>query len=176
MDSVGAGEGGKIWENGIEKIFYEKNKKKIHLKKRWTFWSFIWTKGTNSLVFLKKLGTSLYHFKINNGERHRFNETLSNPWMSNAVLVEVRQQTSEKVKDVCCCSVAQLCPTLCYVRPPYSSLSPTVCLSSCPLHRQCHPAISSSDTLLSFCLQSFPASKAFPMSWLLASGDQNTGP
>ena len=38
-----------------------------------------------------------------------------------------------------------------------------------------HPAISSSDTLFSFCSQSFPASGTFPMSWLFSSDDQNTG-
>ena len=54
------------------------------------------------------------------------------------------------------------------------SLSPH-CPSSCPLHQWCHPAISSSDTLLSFCPQSFPASGNFPMSQLFAPDDQNTG-
>ena len=39
----------------------------------------------------------------------------------------------------------------------------------------CHPTITSSDALFSFCPQSFLASAAFPMSWLFASGDQNTG-
>ena len=38
-----------------------------------------------------------------------------------------------------------------------------------------HPAISSSNALLSFCPQSFPASGTFPISRLFASGDQNTG-
>ena len=33
-----------------------------------------------------------------------------------------------------------------------------VCSSSCPLHQWCYPAISSSDALFSFCLQSFPES------------------
>ena len=36
-------------------------------------------------------------------------------------------------------------------------------------------SISSSDTLISFCLQSFPSSGTFPMSCLFASDDQNTG-
>ena len=36
-------------------------------------------------------------------------------------------------------------------------------------------SISSSDTLISFCLQSFPSSVTFPMSRLFASDDQNTG-
>ena len=44
-----------------------------------------------------------------------------------------------------------------------------------PLHQWCHPAISSTVFLFSFCPQSFPASGTFPISWLLASGDQNTG-
>ena len=43
------------------------------------------------------------------------------------------------------------------------------------LHRCCHPAISSSDSLFSFCLQSFPASGNFPMSQLFTPYDQNTG-
>ena len=51
---------------------------------------------------------------------------------------------------------------------------PEVCLGSCPLHRWCHPAISSFDDLFSY-TQSFPASRTFPMSRLLASDDQSTG-
>ena len=45
---------------------------------------------------------------------------------------------------------------------------------SCPLNQWCHLAISFSDTLFSYCPQSFPASGTFLMSQLLASGDQNT--
>ena len=48
-----------------------------------------------------------------------------------------------------------------HTRPPCPSPSPEVCLSSCPLHRWCHPALSSSDALFSFCPQSFPASGTF---------------
>ena len=50
-----------------------------------------------------------------------------------------------------------------HARPPYPLPSPKVCPSSCPLHRWCHPAISSWDALSSFCLQSFPASGTFPI-------------
>ena len=50
-----------------------------------------------------------------------------------------------------------------------------VCPSSCPSHQWCHPVFSSSDTLLSFGPQSFPASGTFPMSELFTSDDQNTG-
>ena len=71
----------------------------------------------------------------------------------------------------CCYSVTQSCPTLCHLglqhaRPPCSLPSLEVCPSSCPLHRLWHPAISSSDALFYFCLQSFPASGTFPMSQL----------
>ena len=62
-----------------------------------------------------------------------------------------------------------------HTRPPRSSPSPEVCPVSCPLHQWCHPAISSSDTLFSFCPQSFPASGTFPVSWQFVSDDQNTG-
>ena len=60
-------------------------------------------------------------------------------------------------------------------RPPCPSPSPKVCPSSCPLNQWCHPAISPSDALFSFCPQSIPASGTFPMTHLFISGDQNTG-
>ena len=53
--------------------------------------------------------------------------------------------------------------------------SPGVCPSSCSLHWWCCPAISSSDTLFSFCPQFFPASETFPISHLFALDDQNNG-
>ena len=59
--------------------------------------------------------------------------------------------------------------------PLCPSPSPEVCPSSCPLRQWCHPAISSSDVLFSFCPQSFPASGTFPMSQLFASDDHDTG-
>ena len=62
-----------------------------------------------------------------------------------------------------------------HARRPGPSLSPGVCSDSCPLSRWCYPTISSSATLFSFCLESFPASGSFPMSWLFASGDQSIG-
>ena len=45
------------------------------------------------------------------------------------------------------------------------SLSPWVCSNSCPLSQWWHPITSSSVTPFS-CLQSFPASGFFPMTWL----------
>ena len=44
-----------------------------------------------------------------------------------------------------------------------------------PFSRWCHQTISSSVIPFSSCLQSFPASGSFPMSWLFASGGQSIG-
>ena len=62
-----------------------------------------------------------------------------------------------------------------HTRPPCLSPSSEVCPSSCPLHRACHPAISSSATLFSFFPQSFPASGSFPMTQLFTSDGQSIG-
>ena len=80
----------------------------------------------------------------------------------------------------CCCSVTESWLTLQtherqHARLPCSSLSPRVCSNSCPLSQWCYPTISSSTAPFSFCLQSFPASRSFPMSWLFISGGQSTG-
>ena len=48
-----------------------------------------------------------------------------------------------------------------HTRLPCPSLFPGVCLNSCPLTWWCYLTISSSATLFSFCLQSFPASGSF---------------
>ena len=62
-----------------------------------------------------------------------------------------------------------------HARLPCPSLSPRVCLDSCPLSRWCHPTTSSSVTPFSFCLWSFPASGSFPKSRFFTSGGQNIG-
>ena len=46
---------------------------------------------------------------------------------------------------------------------------------SCPVSQWCYLTISSSAAPL-FCLQSFPASRSFPISWLFASGGQSLAP
>ena len=80
---------------------------------------------------------------------------------------------------LCCCSVAKLYPSLCYPqwtaapKAYLSFLAPWVCSDSCPLSWWYYLINSSSATLFSFCLQSFPASGSFPMSWLLASRGQS---
>ena len=78
-----------------------------------------------------------------------------------------------------CCSVAQSSPTLPphglqQARLPCPSPTPRACSDSCPLSRWCHPTISSSVVPFS-CLQFFPASGSFPVSWLFKSSGQNTG-
>ena len=60
-------------------------------------------------------------------------------------------------------------------RLPCSSPSPGVCSNSGPSSQRCHPTILSSVIPFSSCLQSFPASGSFPMSWLFASGGQSIG-
>ena len=79
-----------------------------------------------------------------------------------------------------CCSVTQSCPTLCnptgqHARLPCPSPSPRVCSNACPLSQWCHPTTSSSVISFSSCLQSFPASGSFPVSWLFPSGGQSIG-
>ena len=62
-----------------------------------------------------------------------------------------------------------------HARPPCPSPTPRAYSNSCPLHQWCHPAISSSVVPFSSCLQSFPASGSFPVSWFFTSGGQSIG-
>ena len=59
-----------------------------------------------------------------------------------------------------------------HTRPPHPLPSPGVCSDSCRLSWWCHPTIASC-VVPSFCLQSFPASGSFWMSWLFASDGQS---
>ena len=78
----------------------------------------------------------------------------------------------------CCCSVTQLCLTLCdpvdcsMARLPCLSSSPRAC-SNTSIELVCHPTISSSVVPFFSCLQSFPALGSFLMRWLFASGGQS---
>ena len=62
-----------------------------------------------------------------------------------------------------------------HTRLPCPSPSPGACSNSCPLSQWCHPTISSYVICFSSCLQSFPASGSFLMSWLFTSGGQIIG-
>ena len=80
----------------------------------------------------------------------------------------------------CCCSIAQLCPTLQphglrHTRLSCPSQSPRACWNSCPFSQWCYPTISSSIIPFSSCLQSFPASASFLINLLFASGGQSIG-
>ena len=59
-----------------------------------------------------------------------------------------------------------------HARLPCPSPPLGTCSNSCPLSRRCHPTITSSVVPFS-CLESFPASGSFLMSWLFASGGQS---
>ena len=76
-------------------------------------------------------------------------------------------------------SVPQWCPNLCDPMdcsiPGFPTPTPGVYSNSCPSSQWCHPAISSSVVPFSSCLQSFPTSGSFPMSWLFTSGGQSIG-
>ena len=62
-----------------------------------------------------------------------------------------------------------------HARPPCPSPTPGVHPNPCPSSWWCHPTISSSVVCFSSCPQSFPASGAFQMSQLFASGGHSTG-
>ena len=77
----------------------------------------------------------------------------------------------------CCCSVAKSCLTLCESRACSMPVFPVlhylgVSSHSCPLSRWYYLTNSSFASLFSFCLQTFPVSGPFPMSWLFLSGGQ----
>ena len=62
-----------------------------------------------------------------------------------------------------------------HARLPCPSPIPRTCSNSCSSSQWCHPTISPSVVPFSSCLQSFPASRTFPMSQLFASGGQSIG-
>ena len=62
-----------------------------------------------------------------------------------------------------------------HARPPYPSPTLRVYSNSCPLHRWCHPVISSFVVPFSSCPLSLPASGSFPMSQRFTWGGQSTG-
>ena len=60
-------------------------------------------------------------------------------------------------------------------RLPCPSPTPGACSNSCPLSQWCHPTSSSSVIPFSSYLQSFPASRFFPVSQFFMSAGQNIG-
>ena len=83
------------------------------------------------------------------------------------------------LSTLCCSSVTKSCLTLWthglqHARLFCSPPSPGVCSNWCSLSQWCYLTISSSATLVFFCLHSFPASWSFPMSQLFTSHGQST--
>ena len=62
-----------------------------------------------------------------------------------------------------------------HTRLPCPSPFPGACSNSCPLSQWCHLTVSFSVIPFSSCLQSFPASRSFLVSWLFSSGSQSIG-
>ena len=78
----------------------------------------------------------------------------------------------------CCCLAAQsfrLWDSMDCCMPVFPVLHHLPELAQTQLSQWCHPTISSSVIPFSSCLQSFPASGSFLMTWLFASGGQSTG-
>ena len=125
---------------------------------------------TNYKTFPKGIQGSLKKWK---GARMSLDGKIQN--YSGAVSLQSNQYDS-KLK-CCYCSVTKSCLTLCdllqkLLCPP---LSPGVCANSCPLSQWRHPSISSPAAHFALCLQSFPASGSFSVSWLFTSGGQSMG-
>ena len=102
---------------------------------------------------------------------------VKHPWLS--AWHSVKAQLTQKKKK-CCFSIVQSCLTLQshrmqHARLPCPSPSPRVFSDSSPMSQWCHPTISSSVIPFCSCFQSFLALGSFPVSQLLASGDQSTG-
>ena len=107
-------------------------------------------------------------------------------WCFWTVVLETTLESpldSKKIKPVNPAAMAkslQSCPTLWHPMdcstPGFPVLHhPGACSNACSLSPWCHPTISSSVIAFSSCLQSFPASGFFLMSWLMASGDRSIG-
>jgi len=62
-----------------------------------------------------------------------------------------------------------------HVRLTCPPLCARACSNWCALNQWCYLTITSSAAAFSFYLQSFPASRSFPISWHFASGSQRTG-
>ena len=122
--------------------------------------------ATNELIYNTEINSQILkpNLWLSKGKCGMGNDKLGN-WYSHTHLLFSRPAVSDSLRP----------HGLQHSRPPCSSPSSRVCPSSCSLHQWCHPAISSSDALFSFCPWSFPASGTFLMSCLFTSYDQNTG-
>ena len=112
---------------------------------------------------------------------HRVQDLLSGYKPTKRVALYLGSLIRFRSKMCNCCSVTQLCPSLCgphglhHARLHCPSLSRGVCSNSTFIQS----VMPSSHLILcrplSSCPQSFPASGSFPMSWHFTSGGQNIG-
>ena len=99
-------------------------------------------------------------------------------------LVTVKwRATDNDPNRCCCCSVTQLCLTLCaqglqLAKLPCPLPTPRACSNSCPSSRWCHPTISSSVCHPFLLLLSIlPSTRVFfPISQFFTAGGQSIGP
>ena len=105
-------------------------------------------------------------------------------FISTTVWNKLSTVIQEEIYSIQFSSVAQSCPTLCYLMdcstlsitcPPCPSPTPRVYSNSCPLSPWCHPTSSSSVIAFSSRFQSFPASGSFQMSQFFTSRGQSIG-
>ena len=116
-------------------------------------------------IKLKCLPTLLVWRYFKQVVNKRQNHALLAKWLIMLLLVFSRSVMSDSLRPHGLQHIRLSCP----------SPSPGACSNSCPLSRWCHPTILSSAIPFSSCLQSFPASGSFLMSWLFASGSQSIG-
>ena len=86
-----------------------------------------------------------------------------------------RGPSASCLKKIKFSSVTQSCLTLCDPMDWSKHQASLSITNSCPLSQWCHPTISSSVVSFSSHLQSFPASRSFPMSQFFASSGQRVG-
>ena len=111
---------------------------------------------------------------------HRVQDLLSGYKPTKRVVLYLGSLIRFRSKMCNCCSVTQLCPSLCgphglhHARLPCPSPTPGAHSNSCPSSQWCYPTISSSVIPFSY-PQPFPASGTFLMSWLFGSGALSIG-
>ena len=110
-----------------------------------------WLKTNRRHVWAEKQYKALGYFWSSATQAHSFPQPVLSvsPNITSVVVVQFPVMSN---------SIPQ---RLQHSRPPCPSPSPGVSPSSRLLHQWCHPAISPSDALFSFCPQAFPASGTF---------------
>ena len=148
----------------------------FHFHSVQTFSDFCW----NSSVFLQLLDGMVYSCQVKIGWQY-FSGLLYICWFSVCCSIHCCKwgiqvsMISVVIVQLLGCVWLLVTPWTAARRILCLSLSFGVCSDSCPLSWLCYLTISSSATLFSFCLQSFPASGSFPVSHLFTSGDQSVG-